>query len=79
VVENWCKIYPNADIFTLIYDEKKCGNIFPKKKINKQVFQLKTQKIYKYTKKQRLCLAYMAQSIEQLDFSDYDVVLCSSS
>ncbi|MDP2395978.1 MAG: hypothetical protein Q8M44_03705 [bacterium] len=40
---------------------------------------MKSQKIYKYTKKQRLCLAFMAISIEQLDFSDYDVVLCSSS
>lgn len=79
VVETWCKMYPNADIFTLIYDEKKCWNIFPKNKINKQVFKLTTQKIYNITKKQRLCLPFMANSIEQLDFSNYDVVLCSSS
>ena len=79
VVESWCRIYPEADIFTLIYDEKKCGNIFPKNKINSQVFKLKSQKIYNLTKKQRLCLPFMAESIEQLDFSEYDVVLCSSS
>lgn len=79
VVENWCKMYPLADIFTLIYDEKKVGNVFPINKINKQVFDLKTQKIYKYTKKQRLCLPFMAFSVEQLDFSEYDIVLCSSS
>lgn len=79
VVENWCKIFPDADIFTLIYDEEKVWKVFPKNKINTQVFDLKSQKIYKYTKKQRLCLAFMAISIEQLDFSDYDVVLCSSS
>ena len=79
VVENWCKIYPDADLFTLIYDEEKVWKIFPKNKINKQVFGLKTQKIYRYTKKQRLCLAYMSISVEQLDFSGYDVVLCSSS
>ena len=79
VVENWCKIYPEADIFTLIYDEKKCGDIFPKNKINKQVFKLKTQKVYNLFKKQRLCLPFMARSIEQIDFSEYDVVLCSSS
>ncbi len=79
IVENWCKIYTQADIFTLIYDEKKVWKIFPKHKINNQVFNLKTQKIYKYTKKQRLCLSFMAYSIEQLDFSEYDIVLCSSS
>ncbi len=79
IVENWCKIYPEADIFTLIYDEEKTGNIFPKEKINKQIFNLTTQSIYKYTKKQRLCLPFMAKTIEQLDFSEYDVVLCSSS
>lgn len=79
VVENWCKIYPEADIFTLIYDEEKVGKIFPKQKINPQVFKLRTQKIYKYTKKQRLCLPFMAISVEQLDFSEYDIVLCSSS
>lgn len=79
VVENWINIFPNADIFTLIYDEKKVWNIFPKEKINKQVFDLKTQKIYNLTKKQRLCLPYMSSSIEKLDFSEYDVVLCSSS
>ena len=79
VVENWCKIYPDADIFTLIYDEKKCWKIFPKKMINKQVFSLNTQKIYNYTKKQRLCLPFMAKSIESLDFSAYHVILCSSS
>ncbi len=79
VVENWCNIYPNADIFTLIYDEKKVWKIFPKNKINKQVFKLTTQKIYNLLKKQRFCLPFMSKSIEQLDFSDYDVVLCSSS
>ncbi len=79
VVENWCKIYPDADIFTLIYDEEKVGKVFPKNKINPQVFELKSQKIYKHTKKQRLSLPFMAISIEQLDFSEYDVVLCSSS
>jgi len=79
VVENWCNLYPDADIFTLIYDEDKVSSVFPKNKINSQVFNLSTQKTYKYTKRQRLCLPFMAKSIEQLDFSEYDIVLCSSS
>jgi len=79
VVESFLEAFPDADLFTLIYDEKKVSTIFPKNKINSQVFNLKTQKIYNLFWKQRLCLPYMALSVEQLDFSMYDVVLCSSS
>jgi len=78
-VEAFLEAFPESDLFTLIYDEKKVWNFFPKEKINKQCFNLKTQKVYNITKKQRFCLPYMAQSVEQLDFSKYDVVLCSSS
>ena len=79
VVQSFLKAFPEADLYTLIYDEKKVWNFFPKQKINKQCFNLKTQKIYNLFKKQRLCLNYMAISVEQLDFSDYNIVLCSSS
>ncbi len=79
VVQSFLKAFPEADLYTLIYDEKKVWDFFPKQKINKQCFYLKTQKIYNLFKKQRLCLNYMAISVEQLDFSDYDIVLCSSS
>lgn len=79
VVETFLEIFPDADLFTLIYDEKKVWKKFPKEKINKQVFSLITQKIYNLFNKQRLCLPFMASSIEKLDFSEYDVVLSSSS
>lgn len=79
VVENWTDIFPDADIFTLIYDEKKVGKIFPKEKINSQTFSLRSQKIYNLTWKQRFCLPFMSKSVERLDFSNYDLVLCSSS
>ena len=79
VVEKFLKIFPEADLFTLIYDEKKVGKIFPKNIINKQVFSLASQKRYNWTKKQRFCLNLMPRSIEQLDFSKYDVVIASSS
>lgn len=79
VVENWMEIFPESEIFTLIYDEKKVGKSFPKEKISPQVFKTKTQKIYNLFKKQRFCLPYMANSVENFDFSEYDIVLCSSS
>ena len=79
VVEKFLKIFPDADLFTLIYDEKKVKNIFPKNKINTQVFSLPSQKRYNLLKKQRFCLPLMARSVEMLDFSKYDVVIISSS
>lgn len=79
VVENLLSIFPDADLFTLIYDEKKVEKVFPKEKINSRVFSLKSQKIYNFTKKQRFCLPFMAGSVESLDFSNYDLVICSSS
>ena len=79
VVESFLEAFPQADLFTLIYDENKVSEIFPKDKINKQCFSLASQKRYKLFKKQRFCLPLMAESVESLDFSKYDVVLCSSS
>ena len=79
VVENFMKLFPDATIFTLIYDEKKCGKVFPREKISPQVWKSKTQKRYNLFKKQRFCLALMAISVENFDFSEYDLVVCSSS
>ena len=79
VVENFMKLFPDATIFTLIYDEKKCGKVFPREKISPQVWKSKTQKRYNLFKKQRFCLPLMAISVENFDFSEYDLVICSSS
>jgi glycosyltransferase involved in cell wall biosynthesis len=79
VVEKLLDIFPDADLFTLIYDESKVWNVFPKEKINTQCFSLTSQKIYNLTKKQRFCLAAMSWSVESLDFSKYDLVISSSS
>lgn len=79
VVQSFLEAFPEADLFTLIYDENKVWSCFPKSIINKQVFSLATQKRYNLFKKQRFCLWLMSQSVESLDFSEYDIVLCSSS
>lgn len=79
VVESLMKLFPEADLYTLIYDETKVGEIFPKNKIASVCHKLWTQKIYTLTKKQRLCLPLMARSVESLDFSTYDRVIVSSS
>lgn len=79
VVQEFMKLFPDADIFTLMYDEKKVGKDFPKEIIHPQVFSLPSQKRYSWTKRQRLSINLMARSVEQLDLSQYDLVLCSSS
>ncbi len=79
VVSELINIFPKADLFTLIYDEKKVWNIFPKNTIAPECFKLLSQKVYNITKRQRLCLPFMARSVEALDFSSYDRVIVSSS
>ncbi len=79
VVEVMREMFPEADIFTLIYDESQVSEVFPRDIIHPQVFALKTQRLYNILKKQRLCLPFMAAAIESLDLSAYDVVLVSSS
>ena len=79
VVEELLNIFSDADFYTLLYDEKKVWNIFPKSKIHPICFWLPSQKRYNLLRKQKLCLPKMAESIEVLDFSKYDIVLVSSS
>jgi len=79
VVGEFMKLFPDADLFTLMYDEKKVAKDFPRWKIHPQVFTLPSQKRYSWTKRQRLSINVMARSVEQLDLSEYDLVLCSSS
>lgn len=79
VVEELTCIFPDADLYTLIYDETKVWKIFPEEKIHPSCFSLPSQKWYNLTKKQKLCLPKMAESVETLDFSSYDVLIISSS
>lgn len=75
VVETILEMFPQADIYTLVYDEKKMGKIFPKEKI-KTTF---IQKIPKSTKIYTKLLPLMPKAFEELDLSIYDLVISSSS
>ena len=79
VVQEFMKLFSDADVFTLMYDEEKVKKDFPKEIIHPQVFTLPSQKRYSWTKRQRLSINLMAKSVEQLDLSEYDLVICSSS
>lgn len=75
VVEEMLKLYPDADIYTLVYDEKKMGKIFPKEKVHTSFVQKLPMSTRLYTK----LLTLMPKAFESFDFSGYDLVLCSSS
>ncbi len=79
VVEELINVFPDADLYTLIYDETGVSKIFPEEKIHPSCLYLPSQKRYNLTKRQKLCLPKMAESVESLDFSDYDVLIVSSS
>ena len=75
VVETFLEIFPQADIYTLVYDEKKMGKSFPKEKIHTTFIQ----KIPKATKLYTKLLPLMPLAFEELNLTKYDLVISSSS
>ncbi len=75
VVEAMLSLYPDADIFTLVYDKKKMGKIFPHEKVHASFVQKLPLSTKLYTK----MLSLMPKAFETFDFTGYDLVLCSSS
>lgn len=75
VVEALLEIYPLADIFTLVYDEKKMHHIFKNNKITTTYLQ----KFPKATKLYTKFLPLMPFAFEQLDLRQYDIIISSSS
>ncbi|WP_243388193.1 glycosyltransferase family 4 protein [Bacillus kexueae] len=75
VLEQLLEIYPDADLFSLVdfVDEDQRDFI-----LNKQVTTSFIQKMPKAKKKYRSYLPFMPMAIEQLDVSNYDVVISSS-
>jgi glycosyltransferase involved in cell wall biosynthesis len=76
VVKVLSEMFPDAPIYTLLYDQEKCGKNFPQKKIHTSSLQ----KLPKFLRqKPKLLLPFLRTAVEQWDFSDYDLVISSSS
>ncbi len=75
VVEQFCKIFPDADIYTTVYNEKNMGDIFPKEKVYTSFMQKIPFSRKYYTK----MLHLMPAAFESFDLSSYDLVISSSS
>ncbi len=75
VVEEFCRIFPEAPIFTSVYNEKNMGAIFPKEKVITSFMQKIPGIMKLYTK----LLHLMPRAFESFDLSGFDIVLSSSS
>ncbi|WEX10473.1 glycosyltransferase [Chelativorans sp. AA-79] len=75
VVEAFCDMYPDADIFTLIYDEKKVSEKIRRHKVTTSFLQ----KIPGAVKHYQSLLPLMPFALESFDLSGYDLVLSSES
>lgn len=75
VLECFTELYPNAPIYTLVYDKELMHGFFEGKNIKTSFLQ----RIPFSRKKHRVFPQFMPMAIEQFDFSNYDVVLSDSS
>jgi glycosyltransferase involved in cell wall biosynthesis len=75
VVETFLEIFPQANIYTTVYDEKNMGHIFPKGKVKTSFLQ----KIPMATKLYTKMLPMMPKAFESFDLNGYDLILSSSS
>lgn len=75
VVDCICDMFPDIDIYTLIYDKAKINDNINSKNIHTSFIQ----KMPFSRKKHQLYLPLMPIAIEQFDLSDYDIVISSES
>lgn len=76
VLKVFADMYPDAPIYTLLYDEAVCGKVFPKERVRPSFLQ----KLPAFLRKrQKYLLPLMPRAIESFDLSDYDVILSSSN
>ncbi len=75
MLECFCELFPEAPIYTIIYDKKLMHGMFE----NKEIKTSYLQKIPFAPTRHRIFPPFMPMAIEQFDFSEYDVVLSDSS
>ncbi len=75
VLNSLQKLFPESPIYTLAYDKKKCGEIFPKEKIRTS----RLQKFLDWGIPRQLLVSKMPRAIEDFDFSEFNLVISSSS
>lgn len=72
------EMFPDAPIYTLLYDEKKLGDWFPNERVRTSFVQPNLL-FGRWQLNHHLYLSEFSKAVEAWDFLDYDVVISSSS
>ena len=75
VLKTLTEMFPKAPIYTLFYNQKKCGSEFSGVKIKTSFLQKYVNWKFPY----QLLIRKIPLAIESFDFSDYELVISSSS
>ncbi len=76
VAKVFADMFPDAPIYTLLYNEKKCGKMFQGNRVR---FSPGLQRLYNLGFPRRFLVQYMDTAIENFDLTEFDLVLSSSS
>lgn len=76
VVKVLADMYPNAPIYTLLYDEDTVSSVFPASRVRTSFLQNYPLFI---RKKYRFLTHKMPRAVEELDFEDFDLVISSNT
>ncbi len=86
VLRVFARLFPDAPIFTLLYDEKKLGDWFPRERIRTSPLQSRARflnhfafRISHFAFDHHLYLRRFPAAVESWDFSDFDLVISNSS
>lgn len=75
VAKELLDMFPDAPIYTLLYDEAVVGKVFPKERVRTSM----VQKLPRWMRRRyRWLLPLFASAIEAMDLREYDVVISSS-
>ena len=74
VLSAFCEMFPEAPIYTLIYDEKATAGVFKSRKIHNSFLQ----KVPGSKKHFRYLIPLMPLAVEQFDLSDFELVISVS-
>jgi len=75
VLKEFASLFPEAPIFTAVYDRKTMGSMFAKDRVSTSYMQ----RIPFAKRHYRKMLALMPRAFEEFDLSDFELVLSSSS
>ncbi len=75
VLQALTEMYPEAPIYTLLYDEKAVGDLFPQEKVHASWLQRMPRSL---RSRHKYLFPMMPQATEQFNLGDYDLVISSS-